>query len=334
MVPMRSTRRWSSTPHEDRPATAALASPTGPAGVRAPAPRRLLPSAAWATRRCGSERRVIAYAHQGGAWEAPSSTLHAIDHALEVGRDGMELDVHATADGELVVCHDATVDRTTAAQGTIAVVHAGRAARHGLLVLVDPRRRRHAGAPRGRLSRSAAGPRPTRPSASPPCARSSSGSPGVVLNLDIKQTAPVVAPYEESLARLLAEFGRTDDVIVASFLDPATDAFRPQHRSADLGRRPWRRPRPGGRCRPARHLPDEPGRWPSRCPNARATWWWSTSASWRRPTAPARRSTCGRSTTPSPWSACSDLGVDGIISDVPDHAVRRAGAAGVAWNGP
>ena len=36
----------------------------------------------------------------------------------------------------------------------------------------------------------------------------------------------MVAPYEETLARLLAEFGRTDDVIVASFLDPATDAFR------------------------------------------------------------------------------------------------------------
>src|SRR6202035_2699003 len=50
--------------------------------------------------------------------------------------------------------------------------------------------------------------------------------PGVVLTLDIKQTAPVVAPYEESLARLLAEYGRTDDLIVASFLDPATDAFR------------------------------------------------------------------------------------------------------------
>ena len=66
------------------------------------------------------ERRVIAYAHQGGAWESPSSTLHAIAHALEAGATGIELDVHATADGELVVCHDATVDRTTAAQGTIA----------------------------------------------------------------------------------------------------------------------------------------------------------------------------------------------------------------------
>jgi glycerophosphoryl diester phosphodiesterase len=49
--------------------------------------------------------------------------------------------------------------------------------------------------------------------------------PGVVLNLDIKQTAPVVTPYEEALAAMLRSFGRTDDVIVASFLDSATDAF-------------------------------------------------------------------------------------------------------------
>ncbi len=49
--------------------------------------------------------------------------------------------------------------------------------------------------------------------------------PGVVLNLDIKQTAPVVAPYEEALAAMLRRFGRADDVIVASFIDSATDAF-------------------------------------------------------------------------------------------------------------
>ena len=46
-----------------------------------------------------------------------------------------------------------------------------------------------------------------------------------MLNLDIKQTAPVVAPYEQPLANLLRRYGRTDDVIVASFLDSATDAF-------------------------------------------------------------------------------------------------------------
>jgi glycerophosphoryl diester phosphodiesterase len=49
--------------------------------------------------------------------------------------------------------------------------------------------------------------------------------PGVVLNLDIKQTAPEVEPYEALLADALRNHGRTDDVIVASFIDRATDAF-------------------------------------------------------------------------------------------------------------
>jgi glycerophosphoryl diester phosphodiesterase len=171
------------------------------------------------------ERRVIAYAHQGGAWEAPSSTLHAIAHALEAGATGVELDVHATADGELVVCHDATVDRTTAGHGTIASFTLAQLREMDFSYWWIP----------------GADVTPGRPDADYPVrGRAPSDRslgiatlrevlerfPGVVLNLDIKQTAPVVAPYEESLARLLAEFGRMDDVIVASFLDPATDAFR------------------------------------------------------------------------------------------------------------
>ena len=65
-------------------------------------------------------RRVIAYAHQGGSFEGPSSTLATIEHALEVGASGIELDVHATKDRQLVVCHDATIDRTTNHRGAIA----------------------------------------------------------------------------------------------------------------------------------------------------------------------------------------------------------------------
>ena len=171
------------------------------------------------------QRRVIAYAHQGGAWESPSSTLHAIGHALEAGATGVELDVHATADGELVVCHDATVDRTTAGRGAIASFTLAQLREMDFSYWWIPGADVTPGRPvadypfRGRA----------------PSDRSFGIAtlrevlerfPGVVLNLDIKQTAPVVAPYEESLARLLAEFGRMDDVIVASFLDPATDAFR------------------------------------------------------------------------------------------------------------
>ena len=65
-------------------------------------------------------RRVLNYAHQGGAKEAPSSTMHAFRTAVANGADALEMDVHATADGELVVCHDATLDRTTEGTGRIA----------------------------------------------------------------------------------------------------------------------------------------------------------------------------------------------------------------------
>ena len=57
------------------------------------------------------ERRVIAYAHQGGAWEAPSSTLHAIEHALDAGATAIELDVHATVDGGVVADDELSVGR-------------------------------------------------------------------------------------------------------------------------------------------------------------------------------------------------------------------------------
>ncbi|MGA2036783.1 MAG: glycerophosphodiester phosphodiesterase family protein [Acidimicrobiales bacterium] len=49
--------------------------------------------------------------------------------------------------------------------------------------------------------------------------------PNIALNLDIKATAPVVEPYEELLAGALARHGSTERVIVASFLDLATEAF-------------------------------------------------------------------------------------------------------------
>jgi glycerophosphoryl diester phosphodiesterase len=171
------------------------------------------------------ERRVIAYAHQGGAWESPSSTLHAIGSALEAGATAVELDVHATADGELVVCHDATVDRTTAASGTIASFTLAELRQLDFSYWFIPGADVSPGQPADAYPHR--GQAPQDPSFGIATLREVLESfPGVVLNLDIKQTAPLVEPYEEALARLLAEFERTDDVIVASFLDPATDAFR------------------------------------------------------------------------------------------------------------
>lgn len=171
------------------------------------------------------ERRVIAYAHQGGAKEAPSSTLAAVDRAVGLGATAIELDVHATSDGELVVCHDATLDRTTNGSGPIS----GR-------TLAELRELDNAywfvpgedvQADRGEDDYTLRGLAPADPDYGvAPLEAVLERHPGVVLNLDIKQTAPAVEPYEEALATLLRSYERRDDVIVASFLDQATDRFR------------------------------------------------------------------------------------------------------------
>jgi len=68
------------------------------------------------------ERRVIDLAHQGGEWEAPSNTIYAFRRAVRKGTDMLELDVHTTADGHLVVIHDPKVDRTTNGSGAVSAM--------------------------------------------------------------------------------------------------------------------------------------------------------------------------------------------------------------------
>lgn len=59
------------------------------------------------------------FAHRGGAKLWPENTLFAFRHAWELGVDVLELDVHGTKDGAVVVIHDETVDRTTNGQGAV-----------------------------------------------------------------------------------------------------------------------------------------------------------------------------------------------------------------------
>ena len=58
-------------------------------------------------------------AHRGYSGAYPENTMLAFRKAVEVGTDGIELDVHATKDGVLVVHHDERVDRTTDGTGRI-----------------------------------------------------------------------------------------------------------------------------------------------------------------------------------------------------------------------
>ncbi len=60
------------------------------------------------------------WAHRGARVEAPENTLPAFELAVAQGADGVEFDVQLTADGEMVVIHDETVDRTTNSHGAVA----------------------------------------------------------------------------------------------------------------------------------------------------------------------------------------------------------------------
>lgn len=63
---------------------------------------------------------MFLYAHRGASAEAPENTLAAFRRAIEVGADGIELDVHLSADGVPVVIHDETLERTTDGVGAVA----------------------------------------------------------------------------------------------------------------------------------------------------------------------------------------------------------------------
>ena len=153
-----------------------------------------------------------------------------------------------------------------------------------------------------------------------------------MLNLDIKQTAPVVAPYEEALARLLAEFGRSDDLIVASFLDPATDAFRrfapsvPTSAGTMATAEAWRAVQAGEGVPDmpavAFQVPERQGdlvvvdeRFVAAAHGAgKAVHVWTVNDT-------------------ESMERLVDLGVDGIISDVPTTLWRCWSSPGVAWDG-
>jgi len=64
-------------------------------------------------------RSVKVVGHRGAAGLLPENTLAGFRRAIELGVDAVECDVRLSADGELVLMHDATVDRTTNGSGAV-----------------------------------------------------------------------------------------------------------------------------------------------------------------------------------------------------------------------
>jgi glycerophosphoryl diester phosphodiesterase len=257
--------------------------------------------------------------------------VFAITRALAAGATAIELDVHATLDGELVVCHDATVDRTTPATGNIASFTLAELRQLDFSYWFIPGADVSPGHPeadypyRGRA--------PDDPQFGIATLREVLEQfPGVVLNLDIKQTAPMVTPYEESLARLLHEFERRDDVIVASFLDPATDAFRafaPEVATSAgtiAAAEFWRAVQGGG---PLPESPVAAYQVPERMGDLVVV----DGAFVEAAHAQGKAVHVWTVNETAAMERLVGLGVDGIISDVPTALVDVLRERGVAWDG-
>jgi glycerophosphoryl diester phosphodiesterase len=79
---------------------------------------RPAPTAEWSAPRPGDHQPLV-LAHQGGENVWPSNTKYAFEQAVALGADVLDMDMHMTKDGVLVLMHDRTVDRTTNGSGAI-----------------------------------------------------------------------------------------------------------------------------------------------------------------------------------------------------------------------
>jgi glycerophosphoryl diester phosphodiesterase len=63
--------------------------------------------------------KILKIGHRGAKGYEPENTLVSFEKAIGMGADGIELDVHLSVDGRLIVIHDETIDRTTNGKGVV-----------------------------------------------------------------------------------------------------------------------------------------------------------------------------------------------------------------------
>jgi glycerophosphoryl diester phosphodiesterase len=62
---------------------------------------------------------ILKIGHRGAKGHKPENTLISFQKAIDLNVDGIELDVHLSSDGEIIVIHDETIDRTTNGKGFV-----------------------------------------------------------------------------------------------------------------------------------------------------------------------------------------------------------------------
>lgn len=180
-------------------------------------------------------RRVLNIAHAGGECEAPTNTLYALKTALQHGADMLEFDVQSSQDGILVVHHDETVDRVTNGSGRLVDLTVTELKQLDSAYDFTP----HGG--EGCAEPNPAS-RPLRGMATgevaPPDGFAANdfriatvrevleAFPDVWMSIEIKGSPAAAVATANRLAELLREFGRSDDVMIASFDERVTTRFK------------------------------------------------------------------------------------------------------------
>lgn len=154
-------------------------------------------------------RSTEVIAHRGGGGEWPGETLFAFERAESAGADVLEMDLHSTSDGALVLMHNSTVDQTTNGTGQIADL---------TLAQIKSLDAGYRFSPDG-VQFPFRGQGITVPTLREVFERFSH----MRLNIEIKQKRPSIV---RAFGDLIGEFGMTEKVLVASFWDSAMEEFR------------------------------------------------------------------------------------------------------------
>lgn len=159
---------------------------------------------------------VIILAHQGGDGEFPSNTMLAFENAVALGVDVLELDVHSSSDGVLVVIHDDTVDRTTDGTGRVNEMTLEQ------LQALDagynwPTLANHDLLDSGEFPYRGQGVK------IPSLEEVFAAFPEMPISVEIKQESPSIA---QALCDLIRQYEREDLTVVASFSTSAMQEFR------------------------------------------------------------------------------------------------------------
>lgn len=173
-------------------------------------PRDAAGQGAPARRPYTTHERPLFFAHRGGSALAPENTLAAYENGMSLGADVLELDIHYTRDGEIVVFHDDNLERTTNGSGPVAAL------------TLDEVRRLDAGyrfTPDG----GATFPWRDKGATIPTLREVFERFPGVRINIDIKQESE---EGDRAFVRLLRDNGWDDRTMVGCFDDIPLARFR------------------------------------------------------------------------------------------------------------